>query len=173
MLAGVRHLSNRSEGGCARLRHAQLGILLLHASASQRRLVHSSASKALGPSLRQGPWRAWPAVSGLILGALAWTAGTANAEPSEGQALDALKSLRNEPCVKKLLAIEGIEPTHSAGQMLRRHSVLGRLVAQDHWFDGLEDEQMVQEMLCLYDKNAKRFYCCMRVGRCVAISLLW
>ena len=36
-------------------------------------------------------------------------------------------------CVQKLLAEPGAKAVPSGGQMLRRHGVLGRLIAQDHW----------------------------------------
>lgn len=48
-------------------------------------------------------------------------------------------------CVQRLLAEPGAKAVPSGGQMLRRHGIIGRLIAQDHWVRRLVHAHRVAE----------------------------
>ena len=63
--------------------------------------------------------------------------GAALASSGGCYAFEAFKHARSAArvcrCVKRLLAQDGAKQVHSAGQMLRRNGIIGRLIAKDHW----------------------------------------
>lgn len=102
-------------------------------------------------------WYLWPAGAALVFGA--------SQTSTNHRKRNIERELLQEACVKTLLSKKGARIVPSAGQMLRRHGIAGKMIAQDHWFDTLESEQMVKEMLCIYDKTSKEFHTIVKVGR--------